>query len=249
MRIASYNILDGAPDTYPLLVNFVKRLDLDILCLQEANDWHQGNPSRLETFAKETGLPHFVFGDSNTQCKLVIFARFPIMNQHVYTDGLWHCAIQATVLTGTRAIDIWNVHLNPFDEDKRLEEARFITRHARNALIIGDMNSLSRADNYPPDMIEDLAERGNKRYGEKALRFDVTDYYARQGFIDAAAALGANAKSVPTQGIIDALLPDSVRLDYMFIPPTLVADVREVKVVKDQYTDKISDHYPLVMTI
>jgi endonuclease/exonuclease/phosphatase family metal-dependent hydrolase len=248
MRIASFNIYNGAQDTYPLLLEFVANHDIDVLCLQEANEWQHGSPSRLEKFACATGLSHYVFGDSNTDCKLATFSRLPIVASRVHTEGLWHCAVQTTIRVSEQTVPVWNTHLNPFHEDRRLPEAAFLARAAKNGIIAMDSNSLSRADSYPPTLIEELASHGNDRYGDKELRYDVTDYFARHGFIDAAAALGVQENTFPARTDTE-LFPPELRLDYIFVPPKLADTLEGVEVIKNPETMKISDHFPLVVQL
>ena len=51
MRIASYNLYEGAQNTRAELRNFVNEQELGVLCLQEANGWADGTPTPLEDFA------------------------------------------------------------------------------------------------------------------------------------------------------------------------------------------------------
>lgn len=249
MRVASYNIFEGARDTYSLMKEFVIQQELDVLCVQEANGWHLGRPSRLTDFAASTGLTNYMFGDSNTESKLATFSRLPIVEASLHTEKLWHCAVQAVIQDRDRELALWNVHLNPFDEDERLQEARFITAHALGAIVMGDMNSLARVDKYPDSLLDDLTSQGNKRYGDTALRYDVTDHYSSAGFVDAAAVLGANVKTVPTHAMVDVIPPETLRLDYMFVPDQLMSAIKGIQVIKNEVTNKISDHFPVVMTL
>jgi exonuclease III len=97
MRIVSQNLYNGAQDTYSELQEFVTRQNADILCLQEANGWNDGTPSRIEDFSAKVGLPYTVFGDSNTRFKLATLSRLPILSSEVITDGFWHSAVRTTV--------------------------------------------------------------------------------------------------------------------------------------------------------
>ena len=59
MRIASYNLYEGAQTTQAELRDIVDEQRLDVLCLQEANVWADGTLARLEEFAGATGLNLF----------------------------------------------------------------------------------------------------------------------------------------------------------------------------------------------
>ena len=245
MRIATYNLFEGAQDTYALLKEFVEQQDLDILCIQEANEWQDGDPSRLDDFSASTGLDSYVFGNSpRTRFKLATFSRLPILSSVVHTEGYWHCAVQTVIDTGSEPLDLWNVHLNPQDEDKRLEEARRIAAD----LAVGDFNGLSRSDRYP-NLLEKLQVQGIEKFGATALRYEVTDYLTKAGLVDLGAELGSNTYTVPTQANQDMFHAARMRLDYMFALPRIAALARSLVVIKNSLTDQISDHYPVVLVL
>lgn len=251
MRLATYNIFEGARDTYALLIEFARRSDIDILCLQEANDWHNsqiGDRSRLEDFAARTGLRYYAFGDSNTACKLITYSRFPITKSKIHTEGFHHCAVQTTIETPNGAVELINTHLNPFDEDKRLAEVKYITAIGKDAILLGDMNSLSRQDNYPDSLMSRLHDLQNERYGTDELRYDVTDYLALQGFIDVAVMHGAHRPTFPALTGLEQF-QHPTRFDYVFMPWELAMTVKDIKVIADPETSLISDHYPVVVDL
>lgn len=250
MRIASYNLYEGAQDTYSQLQEFVAEQNPDVLCLQEANGWDSGTPSRLEEFGETTGLPHYVFGNSNTRFKLATFSRLPLLASEVVTDGFWHSAVRTTVGYKDDALDVWNVHLNPRGEDERVKEiARLIalTDTNRPTVITGDFNSLSALDQYPDEMLSVLATQGITKFGVDRLRFDVTERLTRAGFVDAANELISATNTVPTPANKDMYHATEMRLDYMFVTKVLARSLGSVHVPKNLLTDVISDHYPLVV--
>lgn len=252
MRIATYNLFEGARDTLPLVQDFVKQQDIDVLCVQEANGWNDGKPSLLETLAANTGLNAYVYGDSNTRYKLATLSRNTILSSQVYTEGFWHCVVQATVQNGDETLDIWNIHLNPRDEGSRLIEAARIVEMVdttKPAIVMGDFNSLSEADHYPDELIGSLSLQGIKKFGTDKLRFDVTDYFARHGLVDLAAMAGKRETTVPTPANNDKYHAAKMRLDYMFATSSLIDSVHNISVPKDGLTDVISDHYPVVLTL
>lgn len=250
MRIATYNLFEGAQDTYTLVKQFVDKHAIDIICIQEANGWQDGNPSKLKDFSCSTGLLHYTFGDSNTRFKLATFSRPPFVNASIITDGFWHAAIASTIRYCGRDLDLWNVHANPQDEESRLKEAEQITKRlGRNAIVMGDINSLSRSDDYPSSLVDKLSERGITKFGNGSLRFDVTDYFSSHGLVDLAAAVHANVPTVPTPANKDMYHAAEMRLDYMFATNGLLTAIKDISVIKDELTHKISDHYPVVLTL
>lgn len=252
MRIASYNLYEGAQHTRTELEEFVAKQKLDVLCLQEANGWADGSPSQLEEFARVTGLNFQVYGDSNTRFKLATFSKTPITNSTVHTDGLWHSAIHSVVQLDDAPLHIWNVHLNPGTEDARLAEANLLMSLVdpnEHNLITGDFNSLSRSDRYPGELIYDLAARGIAKFGTTNLHYDVTDFFTKAGMVDIAASLDQRSNTVPTPANEDASHAAELRLDYMFATQGLARVIKEIAVIKTSLTDVISDHYPIVATL
>ncbi len=252
MRIASYNLYEGAQNTEAELRQFVDEQDLDVLCLQEANGWADGSPTQLDDFADVTGLSNWVYGDSNTRFKLATLSKSPIVDSEVHTDDFWHSAIHSIVQGDTEPLHIWNVHLNPGNEDQRLAEAKLLMSLIdpdERALIMGDFNSLSRTDEYSEDLISELTAKGITKFGTTNLRYDVTDFFTEAGLVDVAASLASRTNTVPTPANQDVYHAAELRLDYMFATQGLAKVIKHIEVIKTPLTDSISDHYPLVATM
>ena len=145
---------------------------------------------------------------------------------------------------------IWNVHLDHRDEDHRFLEAQKLAGMlGKNALIMGDFNSLSSADNYNPNLVAELQAKGIHKFGESTLRHDVMRYWVEEGLIDTAQLFGTNEWTVPTPANRDMNHADRLRLDYILATPSLLPNFVTVAAVKNPLTDKISDHYPMVATL
>src|SRR5580700_2248271 len=148
MRIVSYNLYEGAQDTYEQLQEFVLEQQPDVVCLQEANGWDQGTPSRMRDFGRSVGLSMYRYGDTNTRFKLATFSRLPILASEMATEGFWHGALRTSFKYHDGVIDVWNAHLSPRDEDQRDQEAAWLlqmTDPRYPVVITGDYNSLSAA--------------------------------------------------------------------------------------------------------
>jgi exodeoxyribonuclease III len=252
MRIASYNLFEGAKDTLLELKAFVHDQAIDVLCLQEATGWNEGAPSRLAQFATATGLETHIFSKSNTRFDLAILSRPPLKSWEVYAEGFCHSAVKATAKNGGEELDVWNVHLDPRDEDLRLAEAERLTDMidlAKPGLVMGDINSLSSVDQYPSSLPASLALQGITKFGVGSLRFDVTDHFRDHGLTDVAAHRGARKSTVPTYANRDPHHARPMRLDYIFATPAAVSMIESFEVVKNALTEGISDHYPIVVTL
>jgi endonuclease/exonuclease/phosphatase family metal-dependent hydrolase len=223
-----------------------------VLCLQEANGWDEGYPNRLEAVAAETGLTSYVYGDSNTQYKLATLSNVPILHSEVYVENFWHSAVRTVIPYGGGMIDQWNLHLDPGGEDSRLEEITYavpLFHQAEDVLAVGDFNSLSTFDWYPDDLADKLLLEGITKFGVDELRRDVTNYLASQGLFDVAVVQGNTETTVPTPANKDKYHAAAMRLDYMFATHNMLQYVRDIRVIKNRLTDRISDHYPVVATL
>jgi exodeoxyribonuclease-3 len=252
MRIASYNLWNGAGNTYSRLADFANKQQFDVLCLQEVNEWQNSNFARLKDFADRAGYTDYEFGNSNSAYKLASFSTVPITKRTVHVEGFWHCAVETHVELDGRELVIVNLHLDPWKEDPRLREIRRLLELidvSKPTVIVGDLNSIARADNYPPEFLAELHKRQIAKYGQNELDYRVTDFLTAAGFVDAAAKLGAMNPTVPSPYSTDEAHEVPARIDYAFVSAGLVPLVRDFTVIKNELTDKISDHYPIVLTL
>lgn len=253
MRIMTFNVWEGATDTarYENIKTLVRGSGAEVVCLQEANGWHEGGQPRLENFACDTGLTEVAFGNSNTASKLAIFSKHSILGYIVHKDQLHHCAVQAWIESEEGVVEVVNWHGNPFSEDGRLLELNhLIPQLGEDALLMGDLNSMSRQDEYPATLWKTLVELGNERYGNRdtGLRFDVTDRLALYGFIDIAAKRKAKSPTFPAMTGLEAY-QHPTRFDYVFTRPKAAAAIRNIQVVMDSLTAETSDHHPLIVDV
>lgn len=252
MKIISYNILNGAPATTAELAQFVRGEDPDLLCIQEANGWDADGWRPAREFAADVGLPHIAPGKSNTPYNLITFSRFPLLETQVVTAGLWHSAVRVRVSAPGGTLDAWSVHLDPRAEDRRVAEAGLLLSAldpATDTVLMGDFNSLSPVDVHPSDLAARLRAKGISKFGEREPRHDVMGAFADAGLVDTAHALGSAAWSVPTPANTDVFHADRLRLDYLLADAGAAARVTSVEVARTHLTDRISDHYPLVIAL
>lgn len=249
MKIVSYNLFEGAYETKTELLEFIKNENPDVVCFQEANGWDDNQQAYAKEFASEAELPFYAFGDSNTQFKLATFSRLPLLNTEIRKEGFWHSAVRASVQKDADHVDIWNIHLDPRSEANRLDEAKLLASLAKQKSFMGDFNSLSSADEYAAELVNQLNQKGIRKFGETVLLHSVMDYFAEQGLVDTAKMLGTKEWTVPTPANTDAFHADKLRLDYLLATKDLATTISSVKVFKNDLTDKISDHYPLIIEI
>ncbi len=252
MKVVSYNCYEGAQNTRDILLGSIADLNPDVLQLQEINEWGVGSPSPFQLLAEEGGFETAVFGDSNTEFKLGTLARRASLESEVLRLGFWHCAIHTELPFRGECLHLWNIHLNPRYEDDRLPEITSILARVdpdSYSLITGDFNSIASYDNYDQvAMLSRFRAHALKKFGDTALRFDVTERLNDAGLVD----IGAQYEwhyTVPTPANIDADHAAQLRLDYAFATPKLAALVSGYRVVKNEKTDRASDHYPIEIII
>lgn len=259
LRIASYNLWNGAEETYFRLVDFAKAQNFDVLCLQEINGWQNDNFARLKDFADRAGFTDYEYGNSNSEYKMATFTALPAKSRTVHVEGFWHSAIETHMDFSGVELVVVNIHLDPWKEDPRLREVNRLLKlidTGKPTIIVGDFNSLSRADNYPPEFVAELMRREFYKFGQGELDFRVTDTLAAAGFVDAAAVMGRLDITAPTsystsqdKGEAVPVSEVPARTDYAYISGDLRSALRDFAVLKSEETDKISDHYPIVLTL
>jgi exodeoxyribonuclease III len=252
IRIASYNLWNGASDTFSRLTDFAKEQAFEVLCLQEVNGWQDNDFAKLKDFADRAEYTAHQFGNSNSEYKLATLSTLPITFQNVHVEGFWHCAIETHVEVDGQEIVIINLHLDPWKEDPRLHEIERLFELidlGKPTVIVGDFNSISRADNYPPEFLKELQKRKIAKYGQTELDFRVTDFLTAAGFVDVAAQLKRMDPTVPTPYNTDEEYEVPARIDYVFVSANLAPLVQDFSVIKNESTDKISDHYPITLTL
>jgi exodeoxyribonuclease-3 len=259
IKIASYNLWEGSRNTYFRFIDFVKEQNFDVLCLQEINGWQDNGFAKLNDFSDRAGFTGYEYGNSNSEYKLATMSMLPIVSKTVHQEGYWHCVVEVHVKIGETELVIFNLHLDPWKEDPRVLEIDRLLKKvdpSKPTIITGDFNSLSKQDNYSPEFLAMLQKRKFYKFGQDALDYRVTDKLAEAGFVDIAAKLAHLEVTAPTQlGITEASNEDMpvsempARIDYVFANNNAVPMITDYAVIKNEETDKISDHYPIVVTL
>lgn len=253
MEVVSYNIENGAPHTYDLLKEFVREEDPEVLCLLEAENWHTGDNPRIIDFAQDLGYDsdRVIFGDSNTDSKIIVYSRLPIEEFEIIRDGFTHCAIRMVIREGRNKAKLVVSHLDPFSEEKRKPEMkRLIDEAADDGIIIADVNGLSRVDNYSEEFVRGLLQTHNPRYlrGEELL-YEATDMTVEEGYVDVAVAKKALTNTYPARDGVPAFHNHVMRLDCAYVHPEYLDAIQFFGVIKNGLTKRIADHYPIKMRI
>jgi exodeoxyribonuclease III len=258
IRIASYNLWNGADKSFNRLIDFAKTQAFDVLCLQEINGWQNNDFARLKEFVDRAEYDDYIFGNSNSEYKMATVSMLPIEFSDIYVEGFWHCVILSRIQVDGFEITVVHVHLDPWHEEPRLKELQRLFNLIdinRPTIIVGDINSVSREDNYPPEFLSELQKRNFTKFGQNSLDYRVTDYLANAGLVDAAAKIGKFDTTAPSLfGTYSSHeeIPASeapARIDYFFVSENLAPLIKNYEVIKTNTTNHISDHYPIVLTL
>ena len=250
-RFMLYNIYDGGKKRLDNIAEVVRAERPDFLGMLEAATWNKGGPI-LKRFAAQVGLPFSHFVKSNTRYDLAFFCGSTPLRIKKFFKGFWHSAVLVELSVesvGTIALVL--LHLDPRQEAYRLNElerVRTITARYTHVVLMGDFNSLSPHDPYDRvALMALLRKRGIKKFGIQDLKFDCIELIESFGFVDVMHALQKPfASTVPTLMNTDASHADHLRLDYIFISPSLRTYLTDAVILQTPSTNIASDHYPLV---
>ncbi len=163
---------------------------------------------------------------------------------------LARACLVAVIDTEFGQLSIASLHLTPFSEDLRHKEIDLVVdlqKQYPNKILMGDMNSLSRMDNYDENIVKEFNEIQLKKFTKEGnTRYDAIDKILSTGYYDTAVQASKNEKyTVPTKSNLDAAHAQ-LRLDYIFVSQSLLDHLNRYDVIKNDLTDEASDHYPIV---
>lgn len=253
-KVLSYNVLKGLQGdsaTQNKYVKWVRNIDPDIIAYQEMNNF---TPESIEQFAVRYGHSYAVI--SKTDGFPVAFSsKYPIVNVQKVVDNMWHAYLYANI----NNVHVFVIHFSPFSYQKRQAEVKEVLARAalvpknEKVMIMGDFNSLSDDDAamYNEEFILSQKEKEEKQSHIRNLNNGKIDYTVvgavkEAGYKDALRLFHTDfQKSCPTRKY-GSKFPK--RIDYMWINPKLVKSVKAANIIYDDVTDRISDHYPVLVT-
>ena len=259
-RIITWNVYEGMKlDTTQHKTAFalwIMEKDPDVIAFQEMNRFTQ---AKLEEFARSYGHGYSILlKDSGFPVALT--SKYPISNTEKVIDKMHHGYIQATV----RDITFFVVHLSPHRYQKRQEEIDIVLTAAtsapdkRKTIILGDFNSQSPQDSvfYTDGKMVEVQKilktkypvYDNLRNGQ--LDYNVVRTALVKGYIDPV----YNSKklnisfSADIQGDPD-LKYNKTRIDYILLNASFKSKIEKAFIIRDKFTDVISDHYPVCVEL
>ncbi|GHT76430.1 hypothetical protein FACS189463_1490 [Bacteroidia bacterium] len=261
LKILSYNIYKGMTfDTSEDKVDFVewvKALSPDIVALEEVNDFTQ---AKLESLARKYEHPYAILLKEKG-FPVALTSKYPIVNARKVTDNMHHGFIQAQILD----FNILVTHLSPHKYWKRGEEIDLIlstinhTNPEEKWIVAGDFNAYSPLDSlgYQDGLLKERIMMYEKKYqSHENLKDNNIDYSVIQkvldfGFYDALKL--KNDTYISTAPTLEETYMESnnatFRIDYIFVSKNLKNQVLNCSVIKDEFTDHKSDHYPVFLEL
>jgi len=242
MKLLYLNIFENGGDKERLdkIINFVNSERPDVLSLSEVKKWNENKRTLLD-FKLRTGFKHHFIKDH-----IVIFSNLKIND----TEHLGKGIIKVKLVLNNKSISIIAAHLSPGSEDRRLEQIDKIIGklNDEDSILVGDLNSLSPLDNYDKEKLIKCFEKIDlKKFGDGKLRFDVQKKILDFGLIDSVKKFSKSFEySVPTKFNKDFTHATKLRLDYLYITPNLLLNLKSSRILRNAETNTLSDHFPIV---
>lgn len=243
MRLLFYNILDGGaddPERLARLMAWIARCDAAVAGLAECNGWD--HPGVMDERARACGFEHgCLLADGPSAYLPAVLSRQPIEQIEMVTRGVHHGVLHVR----TAGLDVIVTHFSPTDAALRVREAEscaaMLARCDGPAILVGDLNSHSPVD---APMMEAWTTAENRAW---AMDFRPHEVLRASGLID----LG---QSQPARwSTATALKPDEPRrrLDFAYANRAFVDrwPASRARIVRDEETADLSDHYPLLVEI
>ncbi|SHE34998.1 endonuclease/exonuclease/phosphatase family protein [Dysgonomonas macrotermitis] len=275
-KLISYNVYWGmqkdSTENKSKFAAWIKAQDPDIVALQEMNGFTQqnpefapkgANPNNLQKFAESYGHPYVFIvrepaPDGSISFPVAITSKYPIVNVTRVVDNASHGFLTAEI----EGMHFVVTHFHPFSSEKRGYEIDQILATIKSKpagekwLFMGDLNSVSPLDKsaYDDNKLRDfIREDRKKRPHNKNLgKDDELDYTIQQkildfGFVDALKVTHPQfIASAPTKLFYDqSKFP--LRYDYLYVSSNMKNDIVKCEIMKDDFTDYYSDHYPVLL--
>lgn len=256
-KILSYNVWEGFQGADSAKIagfkQWVKTMAPDVIALQEMNRF---TAAGVQELAADMGYPYSAIHQQKG-FPIAMLSRFPIGNIKKVTTGMTHGFLYGEV----KGYHIFIVHLDPKTYQKRQQEvSRLLLSvdsipNTEKVMVMGDFNNMSPQDagDYNNEGKMKLVRASEVNHpGTHVINDGEIDYTAVQkmidgGFTDSWRLLNKHyEKSAPTKVRTHQ---NYTRIDYIWVNQTLKPDCLKATIVKDDFTDYLSDHYPIILTL
>lgn len=253
MKLMTYNIFDGGKDRLPIVIEAIKRESPDYLTINEANGFNDNGNEILKRVSREISLPYCDISLSGEyDYHVAIFSKYPFKSVQKLKPLTRACLV-VEIQLDLGLLSIASFHLAPYEENLRFPEIDLILKFLKgqkSSILMGDMNSLSKADEYSLEIIKDFNDIQIKKYTtDGKLRFDVINKISLAGYYDSALHSKKNKITTVPTTLNEDKAHGQMRLDYIFLSKSLLPHLSGYEVVKNELTDKASDHYPVMIEL
>jgi endonuclease/exonuclease/phosphatase family metal-dependent hydrolase len=247
LRLMTYNILDGGAEREDAIIEVIRAVDPDVVVLQEVMQ-----TVALERIAATLNMDHILARGPEQGRKVGLLSRLPVLTARSGRRwGAWRRWLEVSIqLSNGQMITIYGVHLIPFHawffEWWRGREVSGLLQHIRQVapgphLLAGDFNAIAPGDQARLE--------GAPLWVRAQLWFQMGRVLRRAlkplleaGYVDCFRALHPQ-----DEGFTLPPSDPAVRLDYVFVDPTLSAHLRACRVVTEPEVVKVaSDHLPVL---
>lgn len=278
LKLLSYNVYWGmkqdTTENKSKFAAWIKAQNPDIVALQEMNGFTAvdpdfipagtGKPNNLVKLARSYGHPYCYIvrepaPDGSISFPVAITSRYPIINVNRVVDNTVHGFIEAEI----EGYHFMITHFHPFSSERRGTEIEQILATVASRpsnqqwLLMGDLNSVSPLDKdeYDNNLLRDFIREDRKKrpHNQNLGKEDELDYSVQQkildfGFVDALKVFNPNfIATAPTKMFYDqSNYP--LRYDYLYVSDNMKDKLIKCEVIKDEFTDIYSDHYPVMLT-
>lgn len=222
------------------VVNFLRRTDADIICLQEVNlDSDRNVNSELKEKFPDYNVSYYMYVTDERSYGNVTLSRFPITDKgKIDFDRSSNLAIWSDIVIGKETVRVYNCHLQSYN----ISPTGLLKDLGRDSTLVKDTEEkMKRSIKVRSEQVEQVMSDIEECPAESIVAGDLNDspmsytYFrlnkGRQDmFVEAGKGFGATY----------SLLWPMLRIDYVLVPDHY--DAVEYKVPKI----KCSDHYPVV---
>lgn len=246
--VLCYNVLKGFEKNDHKKAEFIewqKDYAPDFILFQEMNYFTEES---LSAFAKKYGHAHTALVKEKGY-PTGFSSKYPIQSIRRVTEGQTHGYLHVQC----EDIHFFVCHLSPRTLEARIAEIEAIIRDIKSlgkdakVVVAGDLNSYNAADaeRYGSDFVAD-----RKKFKPTVeVDYTVTNRLLEEGFTDS--YVEKHKRFKPTIPVTSDFNPEDrgFRYDYVFVSPRLVNKLRYSDIIRDKITDKLSDHYPVIIRL
>lgn len=264
VKVMTYNVWLGFNKKQNLAMGteWIASQDVDVLALQELKGF---DVERLEGAAKSWGHDYAVIFDRKGGFPQGLTSKTPIQKiEQILPED--NPKLRGTLHCKTAGIHFFVVHFDPRNYLNRQKEAEAVAVRVKplidageKVVVLGDFNAHSRADKHVIEAKVNLLEkwREKEKEGARYRSFDENgelDYTVIQTLFDAGLidpAVGPKA-TFPTR-LLFRETPDAEfvelqqRIDFILVSGAF--GEAKIHYPRDPALDRISDHYPVIMSV